>query len=101
VLNIQPGVIQTGMTAKAVEAGVDLPFDDGESNRCLSMCEAMLTLSVIVNLPASFMVWAASKEAKFLNGRFAWANWDVDELKAAAAEIEGGNRFTTGLLGWP
>jgi hypothetical protein len=47
------------------------------------------------------MVWAASKEAKFLNGRFVWANWDVDELKAAAAEIEGGNRFTTGLLGWP
>jgi NADP-dependent 3-hydroxy acid dehydrogenase YdfG len=33
VLNIQPGVIQTGMTAKAVEAGVDLPFDDGESIR--------------------------------------------------------------------
>jgi NADP-dependent 3-hydroxy acid dehydrogenase YdfG len=30
VLNIQPGVIQTGMTAKATEAGVDLPFDDGE-----------------------------------------------------------------------
>lgn len=31
VLSIQPGVIQTGMTAKAVEAGVDLPFDDGKS----------------------------------------------------------------------
>ena len=61
----------------------------------------MLTRFVTVNLPASFMVWAASKEAKFLNGRFAWANWDVDELKAAAAEIEAGPRFTTGLLGWP
>ena len=47
------------------------------------------------------MVWAASTEAKFLNGRFAWANWDVDELKAAAADIEAGPRFTTGLLGWP
>jgi hypothetical protein len=61
----------------------------------------MLTRLVTVNLPASFMVWAASKEAKFLNGRFAWANWDVDELKSAAAEIEEGNKFTTGLLGWP
>lgn len=30
VLSVQPGVIQTGMTAKAVEAGVDLPFDDGK-----------------------------------------------------------------------
>lgn len=47
------------------------------------------------------MVWAASKEAKFLNGKFAWANWDVDELKAAAATIEGSDKFTTGLLGWP
>jgi NADP-dependent 3-hydroxy acid dehydrogenase YdfG len=101
VLNIQPGVIQTGMTAKAVEAGVDLPFDDGELDHAAYFNEAMLTSSVIVNLPASFMVWAASKEAKFLNGRFAWANWDVDELKAAAAEIEAGNRFTIGLLGWP
>jgi NADP-dependent 3-hydroxy acid dehydrogenase YdfG len=36
VLNIQPGVIQTGMTAKAVEAGVDLPFDDGKSTHCLA-----------------------------------------------------------------
>ena len=65
------------------------------------LLEVMLTRPVIVNLPASFMVWAASKEAKFLNGRFVWANWDVDELKAAAAEIEEGNKFTTGLLGWP
>ena len=47
------------------------------------------------------MVWAASDEAKFLNGNTVWANWDVDELKAAAAEIEAGNRFTIGLLGWP
>jgi len=30
VLNIQPGVIETGMSAKAKEAGVELPFDDGE-----------------------------------------------------------------------
>jgi len=101
VLNVHPGVIQTGMTAKAVEAGVDLPFDDGKLDLCPCVYEAMLTTPLIAKLPASFMVWAASKEAKFLNGRFAWANWDVDELKAAAAEIEGGNRFTTGLLGWP
>jgi len=25
-------------------------------------------------------VWAASKEAAFLNGRTAWAAWDVEEL---------------------
>ena len=25
-------------------------------------------------------MWAASKEAAFLNGRFVWAAWDVEEL---------------------
>ncbi|KAF5981405.1 short-chain alcohol dehydrogenase/reductase [Fusarium bulbicola] len=34
------------------------------------------------NLPGHFSVWAASPEASFLHGRFVWANWDVDELKA-------------------
>lgn len=32
------------------------------------------------DLPASFAVWAASKEAEFLHGRFVWASWDVDEI---------------------
>ncbi|KAF2231062.1 putative short-chain dehydrogenase [Viridothelium virens] len=31
-------------------------------------------------LAAAFAVWAASKEAAFLHGRFAWASWDVEEL---------------------
>lgn len=26
-------------------------------------------------------MWAASKEAQFLHGRFVWAAWDVDEMK--------------------
>jgi len=33
-------------------------------------------------LPADFSVWAASQEASWLHGRFVWAHWDVDELKA-------------------
>ncbi|KAH7487166.1 hypothetical protein FOMA001_g5080 [Fusarium oxysporum f. sp. matthiolae] len=33
------------------------------------------------NLPGHFSVWAATPEARFLHGRFVWANWDVDELK--------------------
>jgi hypothetical protein len=32
------------------------------------------------SLGGAFAVWAASKEAAFLNGRFVWASWDVDEL---------------------
>ncbi|KAF4949489.1 hypothetical protein FSARC_13473 [Fusarium sarcochroum] len=34
-----------------------------------------------IKLPGDFAVWAASKEAEFLHGRFVWARWDVDELK--------------------
>ncbi|KAF2096851.1 putative short-chain dehydrogenase [Rhizodiscina lignyota] len=31
-------------------------------------------------LCGGFAVWAATKEAAFLHGRFVWAAWDVDEL---------------------
>lgn len=50
-----------------------------------------------VSLPADFCMWLASPEARFLKGTFLFANWDVDELKARAKEIEG-----TGTLQlWP
>ncbi|KAG4272581.1 hypothetical protein FPRO04_10534 [Fusarium proliferatum] len=35
-----------------------------------------------IKLPGDFAVWAASEEAEFLHGRFIWAKWDVNELKA-------------------
>ncbi|KAF9031108.1 NAD(P)-binding protein [Hymenopellis radicata] len=41
-----------------------------------------------ISLPASFNVWLASPEARFLKGKFLWCNWDVDELKAQAKEID-------------
>ncbi|PSN74875.1 NAD(P)-binding protein [Corynespora cassiicola Philippines] len=53
------------------------------------------------SLPASFHVWLASPEAKFLKGKFLYVNWDVDELKAQAKDIESGNKFDIGLVGWP
>lgn len=34
----------------------------------------------IDDLCGAFAVWAATDEAKFLHGRFAWASWDVEEL---------------------
>ena len=55
----------------------------------------------IVSLPAAFHVWLASPEARFLKGKFLWANWDVDELKAHAKEIEAGMKFNIQLVGWP
>ncbi len=55
----------------------------------------------LVSLPASFHVWLASPEARFLKGKFLWANWDVDELKARAKEIEATTQLSIGLGGWP
>ena len=55
----------------------------------------------LVSLPSSFSVWLASPEARFLKGKFLWANWDVDELKAEAKELEAGTRLNIGLGGWP
>ncbi|KAF5357545.1 hypothetical protein D9757_012356 [Collybiopsis confluens] len=39
-----------------------------------------------MSLPADYAVWAASSEASWLHGRFVWAHWDVDELRAAATD---------------
>lgn len=55
----------------------------------------------LVSLPASFNVWLASPEAHFLKGKFLWTNWDVDELKARAKEIEASTQLSIGLVGWP
>ncbi|KAH8883171.1 NAD(P)-binding protein [Thozetella sp. PMI_491] len=33
------------------------------------------------NLPGRWAVWAATNEAAYLHGRFAWAAWDVNELE--------------------
>jgi hypothetical protein len=30
-----------------------------------------------------------------------WTNWDVDELKSQAKEIEAKGLFSIGLVGWP
>lgn len=54
-----------------------------------------------MSLPASFNVWLASPEARFLRGKLIWCNWDVDELKAQAMGIEKGTKLNIGLVGWP
>lgn len=34
-----------------------------------------------------------------MKGKFMWVNFDVDEMKERAAEIEEGNELRLGLLG--
>ena len=65
-VSIHPGAVATDMGVKSGVKG--LPITDSI-------------------LSANFIVWSASPEADFLKGRFAWVNWDVEELKAKKNEI--------------
>ncbi|KAG6052373.1 hypothetical protein E4U17_005871 [Claviceps sp. LM77 group G4] len=51
------------------------------------------------DLPAHFSLWLAGPESDFLNGRYVWANWDVDELVALKERLARDDRFLTiGLI---
>ncbi|KAK8133583.1 oxidoreductase [Apiospora sp. TS-2023a] len=81
VYHLQPGIVDTAMNREA--GGVEaLGYEDH------------------VSLPAGFMLWLASPEAAFLKGKFLWSNWDVDELKARAEEIESSDEFNMTVVGW-
>lgn len=56
-------------------------------------------VSKTASLPGAFAVWCASADSESLRGKFLWANWDVEELKAR--ESQGTQQLTMGLLGWP
>ncbi|TAQ83072.1 hypothetical protein B7494_g8604 [Chlorociboria aeruginascens] len=84
VVHLHPGqIITTGLAQQGIKDGWLEPkiIDD-------------------VKLPGNFAVWLASPEAKFLKDKFVWANWDVDELKARAKEIESSSIITIGLEGY-
>lgn len=54
------------------------------------------------DLPGDFAVWAASDEASFLNKRFVWSAWDVDELRTGEIRkrIDEDSHFlTVGIVG--
>ncbi|KAJ3914675.1 short-chain dehydrogenase/reductase, partial [Lentinula edodes] len=62
IISYNPGALYSEGVAKVVDENI-LKWDKME-------------------LPADYAVWAASPEASWLHGRFLWAHWDVDELKA-------------------
>lgn len=64
VLSYHPGMIYTDAWPPLGFTKDMLPFDE-------------------IKLPGNFAVWAASKEARFLHGRYVYATWDVDELASA------------------
>lgn len=57
---------------------------------------------VIVELPAHFFVWLASKEGEFLRSKMVWSSWDVEELKAKKERITSDPAYLNmGMNGWP
>ncbi|KAL8836833.1 MAG: hypothetical protein Q9176_006066 [Flavoplaca citrina] len=82
IFNFHPGGVLTNMTRAMGMNEDSFPWDD-------------------VSLPGSFAVWLASGEADFLAGRFVYANWDVDELKAREEEIMNSDLLKIGLIGEP
>ncbi|KAL5093168.1 hypothetical protein Trisim1_011954 [Trichoderma cf. simile WF8] len=68
IVSFHPGGVLTDMArAAGASEEMGIPFDDAD-------------------LPGQMAVWAASREAEYLHGRFVWANWDVDEVKTVLGE---------------
>lgn len=51
-------------------------------------------------LAANFSVWATTPEAEFLNGKFLWVNWDVEELKKQKKDIVENHKLQFSLAGY-
>lgn len=78
----------------------------GWSNRrwmMVSSSDHLLEFSLIrlcvVELPASYMVWACSPEAEFIKGKFVWVHWDVDELKKVLETTDDKQLLTLSING--
>lgn len=97
VFSVQPGAVKTDMNRNAgyqeVKEGEEFMWDFPGAH--------LIAKHDDVNLPASFYVWLASPEARFLRGKFVWSGWDVEELMAIREKIEGTSYLSIGLQGWP
>lgn len=79
VISMHPGVLDTEMKDKS---RMQISSDD-------------------MSLPSGFAVWLASPAAKWLEGKFLWSHWDVDELQRLRQEVESDGLLRIGLKGWP
>ena len=83
--SFHPGAILTPLSKESVPEGF-VVFEDSEFDDC-STCSRDADKFLTVKLPGDFAVWLAGPEADFLNGRFVWAQWDVDELIALKEKL--------------
>ncbi|KAJ8126106.1 hypothetical protein O1611_g7532 [Lasiodiplodia mahajangana] len=85
--HVHPGFLDTAMSIE-LSKSIRLPFSYDD-----------------MSLPADFLVWVASPEAKFLQNKLVFTAWDVDELKSRQKEIvgapQGGGELWLGFQGFP
>lgn len=102
IVQIQPGVIATEINEWMPEHERNRDRREycprkGEKGR-----QKVTNNHSTAELPGGFCVWLASPEARFLKNKFVWSNWDVDELKRRAEEIQNSNLLTMPLqMGLP
>lgn len=90
--HVHPGFLDTAMS-RELSKTTKLPFNYDDSEYIVSPVGEPSTnklTHIPVSLPADFLVWIASPEAKFLNGKLVFSAWDVEELKGREKEIVGG-----------
>jgi len=76
-ISVHPGAVKTDM---GIKSGLDGVFPSTDPT-----------------FAGDFIVWAVTEEAKFLSGRFAWVNWDVEQLVAKQEEIVAKDLLRTSL----
>lgn len=88
IVSFHPGGVLTDMARKSgASEDMGIPFDDGMNPTLMFFAISIhADHRFIENLPGQFAVWAASREAEHLHGRFVWANWDVDEVKTVLSK---------------
>lgn len=97
--NIHPGAVLTQLVKNSGLEDLAV-WEDGKlflawSERSLPGEIGANNVSLIGRLPGDFSVWLASPEAEFLNGRFVWAQWDVDELISLKEKVAADPTYLT------
>ncbi|KAI1371221.1 NAD(P)-binding protein [Hypoxylon crocopeplum] len=80
--SVHPGAVDTAIFRRSGATPEMLPMDTPQ-------------------LAAGFVLWLTKPEAKFLNGKTVWVNWDIEELKGMKDSISTSGELTIGLVGWP
>ena len=59
----------------------------------------ILTINLVAELTGVFAVYLTTERAKYLNGKYAWVNWDVEELEVRNDDIVSKGLLTEKLKG--